>query len=108
MSNFNLSAFRSNSSTGSPALDSRSSSSSFDEDPTDCLPCRLTGFGAFTGLGGYIIHSGMKELNKQYPADKVHEWGMGPSGRMPFVMRRFGVYAFGGGLILGGVWRLVM
>lgn len=67
----------------------------------DCMPCRLIGSAAFTGLGIYTYNSGRKQLNER-------ELEILRSGsRFGIGARRFGLVGLSAALVGVGVYRLV-
>ncbi|EME46250.1 hypothetical protein DOTSEDRAFT_127204 [Dothistroma septosporum NZE10] len=66
----------------------------------DCLPCRLMGSAAFTGLGIYTWHSGMKQLRER-------EYEIVKSGTRFGVQARKGAILVTSAVMVGlGVYRL--
>ncbi|KAK6339234.1 hypothetical protein TWF718_008656 [Orbilia javanica] len=63
----------------------------------DCLPCRITGAAAFTGLGGYMLVAGRRQL-----AAEQHNLT-----RWQLLARRGSIHGIGIGLIAAGLYRLV-
>ncbi|KXS09305.1 hypothetical protein M427DRAFT_64342 [Gonapodya prolifera JEL478] len=70
---------------------SPSPSTSNTQNPHDCLPCRVTGFATFSGLGAYLL----------YEARIVSRAGGGN-----VLARRATLGAFGLGSVLLGMYRL--
>ncbi|GAB1737460.1 hypothetical protein D0862_13420 [Hortaea werneckii] len=66
----------------------------------DCLPCRLMGSAAFTGLGIYTYASGMKQLRER------EREIMRNSNRLTLGARKGMIYAMSAGLVGLGVYRL--
>lgn len=67
----------------------------------DCLPCRITGAGAFIGLGIYSYVSGQAQLRKQ-------EAKILKSGKLlGFQTRQAGITGLAMTLVGLGVYRLV-
>ncbi|SMY19209.1 unnamed protein product [Zymoseptoria tritici ST99CH_1A5] len=66
----------------------------------DCLPCRLMGSVAFTGLGIYSLWSGTNQLNER-------EYEILKSGsRFGMKSRRASIYVLSAALVGLGVYRL--
>ncbi|KAK6513445.1 hypothetical protein TWF281_005070 [Arthrobotrys megalospora] len=63
----------------------------------DCLPCRLTGAAAFTGLGGYMLIAGRRQLAAEQ--QNLTRWQL--------LARKGGIHGIGIGLIAAGLYRLV-
>ncbi|KAK6526355.1 hypothetical protein TWF694_004953 [Orbilia ellipsospora] len=63
----------------------------------DCLPCRLTGAAAFTGLGGYMLVAGRRQLAAEQA--KLTKWQL--------LARKGSIHGIGIGLIAAGLYRLV-
>ncbi|KAF1825323.1 uncharacterized protein K489DRAFT_301066, partial [Dissoconium aciculare CBS 342.82] len=66
----------------------------------DCLPCRLMGSAAFTGLGIYSYASGMSQLQKQ-----KHEI-LKAKSRFGMGARKGGIFGISAILVAMGVYRL--
>ena len=70
-------------------------------DHYDCLPCRLMGSAAFTGLGAYTWYSGRKQLQER-------ELEILRSGsRFGLQARRASVLGMSAMLVAVGAYRLV-
>jgi len=67
----------------------------------DCLPCRLTGSGAFIGLGVYSYYSGQAQLN-----NKRAEL-MKSKNLLSFKTRQMGISGIAMVLVGMGLYRLV-
>ncbi|KAK3714427.1 hypothetical protein LTR37_007733 [Vermiconidia calcicola] len=67
----------------------------------DCMPCRLMGSAAFTGLGFYTYYSGRKQLLK-----RKHEI-MRSGSRFGIAARKAGLVGMSTVLVGVGAWRLV-
>ncbi|KAK4627355.1 hypothetical protein CLAFUW4_04686 [Fulvia fulva] len=66
----------------------------------DCLPCRLMGSAAFTGLGIYTWHSGMKQLRER-------DYEIVKSGTRFGIQARKGAILVTSAVMVGlGVYRL--
>ncbi|KAF3310236.1 hypothetical protein TWF173_009924 [Orbilia oligospora] len=63
----------------------------------DCLPCRITGAAAFTGLGGYMLVAGRRQLAAEQHT--VTGWQL--------LARRGSIHGIGIGLIAAGLYRLI-
>jgi hypothetical protein len=69
--------------------------------PEDCLPCRVTGAGAFIGLGAYSYFSGHKQLEQQRAI-------ILKSGSIFGIRsRQMGITGIAMSLMGMGLWRLV-
>lgn len=66
----------------------------------DCLPCRLMGSAAFTGLGIYSYASGMSQLKKQ------EETILRSGSRFGMAPRKAGIFGVSAVLVGMGVYRL--
>ncbi|KAF2857475.1 hypothetical protein K470DRAFT_195703, partial [Piedraia hortae CBS 480.64] len=67
----------------------------------DCLPCRLMGSLAFTGLGIYTYASGRKQLNLR--AEEIRRSG----SRIGVMPRRLATLGLSASLVGIGVYRLI-
>ncbi|KAF3929441.1 hypothetical protein AA313_de0204423 [Arthrobotrys entomopaga] len=63
----------------------------------DCLPCRLTGAAAFTGLGGYMLVAGRRQLAAEQA--NLTKWQL--------LVRKGSIHGIGISLIAAGLYRLV-
>ncbi|KAJ6257885.1 hypothetical protein Dda_7674 [Drechslerella dactyloides] len=63
----------------------------------DCWPCRITGAAAFTGLGGYMLVAGRRQL-----AADLHNLT-----RRQLLARKASIHGIGIGLIAAGLYRLI-
>jgi len=67
----------------------------------DCLACRLTGAGAFVGLGAYSYFTGQKNLRLQEQAI------LRSSSRFGMKSRQAGIRTIAASFVIMGFWRLV-
>lgn len=100
-------------------MSSKSQSQTLDESPVklndslstqrneydDCMPCRLMGSAAFTGLGVYTYYSGRKQLNER-KAEIERQVARGMT-RFGLGARRASTVAISAVLVAVGAYRLV-
>ncbi|GAB7358790.1 hypothetical protein MBLNU230_g4015t1 [Neophaeotheca triangularis] len=71
-------------------------------DYDDCMPCRLMGSAAFTGLGIYSYASGTRQLKERETQERILKSG----SRFGLGVRRAGVFALSAVLVGMGAYRL--
>lgn len=73
-----------------------------DPEYEDCTPCRLMGSAAFTGLGIYTFHSGMKQLRERSVQTAILRSG----SRFGLGARKAGIVGMSAVLVGMGWYRL--
>ena len=86
--------------------------SSVPASPEDCLPCRILGASAFTGLGVYTYVSGRRQLLSQVQAANGVLEVRKPRGTLlgaPGIRGRMAaLMLLSAGLVGAGGWRLIV